>query len=337
MMDPLRYTFVTVGFAGDTGLLRLQARSMRLYCPADLVDEIIVVDNSQPAASNRWRAELLHHYGKLSKLVRFISGAEVVTMPVDAGGWWTQQVLKIKIAELIRSERYVLLDAKNHLISQLGLDFLETAAGLPRINGHSFIKDPMRDFLERTLSYFGLNRELYLNWFTRTTTPFTILTSEARSLVQYLEDREGKPFALAFLEKQPTEFFLYSGFLEAKGILKSSYDLNQPHCAQIWGETASETGCAEAIHNAENANCPFMTVHREAITKMDRRGRAIVAEFWHARGLFPSVIDATRFLRDPNRTYQDYNGRVYPWPMGYFVFHFDQRWKTAFRRRGTLQ
>ncbi len=289
MIDHRPYAFVTVAYDGETGLLRLQARSMRLYCPPDLVDEIIVVDNSQRATSNRWRTDLLYHYGKLARLVRFISRAELVTIPAGAGGWWTQQVLKIKTAEVIRSERYVLLDAKNHLISQLARDFLETEAGLPRINGHSFIKDPMRNFLERTLSYFGLSPELYLNWFTRTTTPFTILASEARALVQYLEDREGKPFALTFLEKQLTEFFLYSGFLESKGILKSSYDLTQPHCAQ----------------------------------------------FWHARGLFPSVTDATRFLRNPNRTYQDYNGRVYPWPMGYLVFHFDQRWKTALTRRGT--
>jgi hypothetical protein len=337
MMDTLRYTFVTVGFAGETGLLRLQARSMRLYCPADLVDEIIVVDNSQPAASNRWRADLLYHYGRHAQRVRFIPSAELARMPNSVDGWWTQQVLKIAVAEVIRSERYVLLDAKNHLISQLERDFLETRAGLPRLNGYPHVNPQMRHLLERTLSYFGINPAPHLDWFTRTATPFTILTSEARDLVRYIEDREGKPFASAFLERELAEFFLYSGFLESKGILKSSYDFTQPHCAQIWGETANETGCAEAIRNVENYNCPFMSVHRRAIAKMDERGRAIVAGFWHARGLFRSVIDATRFLRDPNRTYQDYHGRVYPWPMGYFVFHFDQRWETAFRRHGMLQ
>jgi hypothetical protein len=86
-MDPRRYTFVTVGYRGETGLLLLQARSMRLYCPAHLVEEIIVVDNSQPAASNRWRAEVLHHYGRLAKLVRFIPAAQLATMPAEAGGW----------------------------------------------------------------------------------------------------------------------------------------------------------------------------------------------------------------------------------------------------------
>ena len=324
-----RYTFVTVGFAGEAGLLRLQARSMRLYCPADLVDEIIVVYNSQPAASNRWRADLLYQYGRLADLVRFIPGADLAAMPADAGGWWTQQVLKIKVAEVIRSQRYVLLDAKNHLISQLRSGFLETAAGLPRLNGYPHINPQMRNLLGRTLSYLGVNPEPHLEWFTRTSTPFTILTSEARDLVRYIEEREDKPFASVFLEKELAEFYLYSGFLESKGILTGSYDFTQPHCAQIWGETANEAGCAEAIRKAEMADCPFFSVHRKAIAKMDERGRAALAWFWHARGLFPSVLDATRFLSDPNRTHQAFNGRVFPWPLGYLLFPIDRRWKTA--------
>jgi hypothetical protein len=176
--------------------------------------------------------------------------------PRPAAGW-TQQVLKIKVAEVIPSELYVLLDAKNHLISELGRDFLETAAGLPRINGHSFIEhQSMRDFLERTLAYLGVDPVPHLNWFPRTHTPFTMLTSEARDLVRYLEDREGKPFASVVLERELTEFFLYSGFLVSKGILKSAYDFTQPQCAQLWGETVNEAGCAEEIRKAERTGCP---------------------------------------------------------------------------------
>jgi hypothetical protein len=149
-----------------------------------------------------------------------------------------------------------------------------------------------------------------------------MLASEACDLVRYIEDREGKPFASAFLEKKMTEFFLYSGFLESKGILKSSYDVNQQHNAAVWAEKADAAGCAEVIRKAETLGCAFMAVHSRAIAKMDERGRAIVAEFWHARGLFPSVNDGIRFLRDPNRTYQNCKGRVFPWPTGFVVSRF---------------
>jgi hypothetical protein len=337
-MECRRYTFVTVGYGAEAGLLRLQARSMRLFCPADLVDEIIIVDNSQPAASNRWRADLLQQYGNLAKLVRFIPSADLATMPVTADGWWTQQVLKIKVADVIRSERYVVLDAKNHLISKLRRDFLETQTGVPRLNGHAYENKPqMLDFLKRTLSYFGVDPEPHLKWFTRTATPFTILVSEACDLMRTMEERECKPFSSALLERELTEFFLYAGFLESKGILKSSYDLTQPHCEHIWGETANEAGCVNAIRKAEKKDCPFFSVHRKALANMDEKGRAAVAEFWCARGLFPSVKDAIRFLRDPNKIRQDSGGRVFLSPMEYAVSRFGERWRTAFTRGGVLR
>jgi hypothetical protein len=138
--------------------------------------------------------------------VRFIPGAELAAMPDDANGWCMQQVLKIKVIAIIRSERYVLLGQKPP-IQPARVDFLENEAGLSRLNGHSHVDPPMQDF-EGTLLYLGADSEPHIKCFTRTTTPFTILSSEARDLIRYLEDWEGKPFASAFLEKHLTEFFL---------------------------------------------------------------------------------------------------------------------------------
>jgi hypothetical protein len=324
-----RYTFVTVGFAGEAGLLGLQAHSMQLYCPVDLVDEIIVVDNSKVATSNPWQAGLLHKYGSLAERVRFISGADLAAMPADTDGWWTQQVLKIKVADVVGSERYVLLDAKNHLFTPLRWEFLENEEGLPRLNGYPQFDTPMTAFLKHTLLYLGVDSAPRLEWFTRTTTPFTILTSEARSLVRYMEEREGQPFAVAFLEKKLTEFFLYAGFLELKGMLRSSYDLTQPHCAQIWEHTASEAGCAEAIRKAENSGCPFMAVHRKAIANMDEKAQTGVALFWHAHGLFPSVSDAMLFLRDLSKTFQELKRPAFQEPAGFWSRLLGKRRKAS--------
>jgi len=315
MTDSLRYSFVTVGFQGEAGLLRLQARSMRLYCPAHLVEEIILVDNSQPGPNSRWTHDLLQHYGSLAPLVRIVPAADLATFAPETGGWWTQQLLKIKVANIVRSERYVLLDAKNHLIRPLTRDFLETPSGLPRINGHSFENDPMRDFLQSTLRYLGVDPAPHLYWFTRTTTPFIMLASEACDLDQYLDAREGHQLAATFQQNKLTEFFLYSGFLLSKGPLTNAYDLIQPHCIQIWGETAGESACLQAISKAASSDCPFFSVHSKAIANMDRKARAAVANFWSQSGLFPSATDAIRFLRRPNDSEQSYTGRVLPRPV----------------------
>jgi Family of unknown function (DUF6492) len=317
-MDRRRYTFVTVGFCGERGLLKLQARSMRLYCPTGLIEEIIIVDNSPPPVSNGWYESVMYQYGKLAEFVRFIPGSRLFQTTSDTSGWWIQQVLKIKVSEIVGSDRYVLLDAKNHLINPLNRDFLEIGTGQPRINGHSFINDPMRDFLDCTLKYLGVDPAPHLEWFTRTTTPFTMLTREARELARYLDHREGDRIILAFQERKLTEFFLYSGFLLSKGLLNSIYELNQPHSAQIWGETADLVGCEKAIQKAERSQSPFMAVHTKAIASMDKRSRLAIAKFWHARGLFPLVSDGVRFLRDPNRSHQFYGGRVVPWPIAPF-------------------
>lgn len=324
-MSQRKYTFVTVGFRGESGLLNLQARSMRLYCPADLVEEIVIIDNSLPLDSDDWQDKALHQYGELAEFVRFVPASKLIGTVTDTDGWWTQQVLKIKVSEVIRSERYVLLDAKNHLIRPLKRDFLETVAGQPRINGHSFTEDPMRSFLECTLRYLGIDPSPHLEWFTRTTTPFTMLTTEARNLARFLDEREGNRIILAFQEQKLTEFFLYSGFLVSKGVLASAYEFNQPHCVQLWGETADEAGCLATVAKAERSECPFMAVHSKALARMDRNGREAIAKFWHARGLFPSVSHGVRFIRDPNRTFQFFDGRVVRWPLARLVFHMGGR------------
>jgi len=300
---------------------------MRLYCPPELIEEIIIIDNSL-AAVDGWQENVLHQYGELAKLVRFVPCVQLIPILTDTQGWWTQQVLKIIVAGIIRSDRYVLLDAKNHLVSPLTRDFLETSTGQPRINGHSFLADPMRNFLECTLRYLRVDPVPHLEWFTRTTTPFTMLTHEACDLAAYLAEREGDRIALAFQEKKLTEFFLYSGFLLSKGVLADLYELTQPHCAQIWGDTADEAGCTEAIRKAERSDCPFMAVHSKAITNMNKSSRATVASFWSTRGLFASAVDAIRFLSDPNRTFQSYDGRVVRWPFARLAFHVSRLLKV---------
>ena len=294
---------------------------MRLYCPPELIDEIIIVDNSAPG-SRKWQSKLLYQYGDLASFVRLVPAASISAMPTETDGWLTQQVLKIEIASVVRSERYVILDAKNHLIAPLGREFLEAPTGQPWMAGKRYIGHPMQAFLERTTAYLGLDPQAYLKWFTRTDTPFTILTNEARELVSYVVGREAKPFATVFLDRKLSEFFLYSGFLESKGTLWQIYNLTQEREPQVWPENANEQGCAKAIQIARETGRPFMTVHRRAFAKLGKNGQRLIAEFWHARGLFASPQDGIRFFQHPNRIHQNYDGHVVSWPFSIIVSRF---------------
>lgn len=319
---PRRYSFVTIGFEGDAGLLQLQARSMRMNCPPELIEQIIIVDNSSIGSRSKWVDELVYQYGDLARFLRILPAADISTMPSETHGWFTQQVLKLEVASFVLSERYVILDAKNHLFARLDREFLETSTDQLRMTGRSYVDHPMQEFLERTLAYLDIDPRAHLNWFTRTETPFTMLTSEARDLVKHLAQKEARSFASVFLDRKLSEFFLYSGFLLSKGTLWQSYELSNVPEAQIWPGNADEQGCNNAIRIASQNGYPFMTIHRQAVEKLDQNARRLIAEFWYERGLFPTANDGIRFLRNPNRSRQTFDGHVTSRPVSALVSRF---------------
>jgi hypothetical protein len=89
MMDT-RYTFVTVVFEQDYRLLLLQARSMRMYCPTDLLNEIIVIDNSTSGRiPSSVRNQLLIEYGHLRTFVHILPGSDIAQCPqAGPSGRW---------------------------------------------------------------------------------------------------------------------------------------------------------------------------------------------------------------------------------------------------------
>lgn len=297
----MKYTFVTVAHATDRGLLTLQARSMALYCPPDLVHEILIIENFDPGAAVDWRPSLAAEYGKLAERLRFVDGDAVCQIEGHHAGWWKQQVLKLAAVRAVTSPRYLVLDAKNHLFRPLDLAFLQAEDGRPKLNGYGFEHHSLKDALIRTLAYFGVDAAPFIPHFTRTSTPYLMLSEVCRDLIRYVEQREGGPFAEAFLARRLTEFFAYAGYLQAQGRLQSTYAMTQPYCAQIWGFSSGLHGVRDALSKAADPKGgPFLAVHRLALLEMEMPARRLLAAFWQAAGLFPSIDAGVRFSVDPN-------------------------------------
>ena len=294
-----RHTFVTVTHAEDAGLLALQARSMARYCDPALVSEIIVVENDPPESFAPWRPRLLAEYGSLAAAVRFLPGHDLVAMPSASSGWLSQQVYKLLIAESVTTDRYVVLDAKNALIAPLRRDFLESpSTGRPLLNGYPMRDHALRPYLERVMAFLRIPVEQHLDWFPRTSTPFTILTDEARDLVAHVSGMAGRPFSEIFLDCGLTEFFLYSGYLVSKHDLERCYEMTQPYCVQLWGDQAAQRDVETFIRRATQSECPFIAVHRKAIARMTDGSRLALGRLYTDAGLFPSVSDGVDFLRN---------------------------------------
>jgi hypothetical protein len=288
-----QYTFVTVVFGGDVELMSLQARSMDLYCPEWLTREIILIDNFTTEKPKGWLDRLKADYGKLWSKVRIIPAKDIT--PIEGVyGWWSQQALKLAVAKHVTTDRYVILDAKNHLVRPLVRDFLETPEGKTRINGRPYTGHPLHPHLMSCCKYVGIDAAQAEKNFVRTTTPFTMVTHEVRSLVSSLEGKEKTNLATAMTKHNLTEFFVYAATLQKAGKFGQYYDWSQAMIADLWPEQGSNDWCVKGVvKNAQdNPSAPFMSIHRRALEVMTPVGRKALVEFWVSKGLFQRAEDA---------------------------------------------
>jgi len=319
VVDPQKYTFVTVAHEADWGVLALQARSMNLYLPADLAAEIIVVDNSSAGAPAEVRGALRRNYGDLISKVRFLSANEIADIPETTNGWLSQQILKLMVCQEVSTNRFVLLDAKNHLVFPLQRSFLESGDRIPAWI-RNYEKHSLRPFLEQSLLYFELNPEDHIKAFLPAITPYTMPTAVVRDLIRLVVEREDKPFPVAFLEHGFSEFFLFAAFITVLGKTEEIYDLSGNWCPTIWDENAIR-GAGNLRHHiarGEKDALPFFAVHRHAVPWLDDKSRLTIAEFWHRRGLFDTVADGVNFLSTSA-------------PIRQPARRFYLRWKTRYR------
>ncbi len=292
-----KYTFVSVFFEAEYDLLRLQAHSFDRYCPDELVDSILVIDNGHRPQPPARRARLRHDFGRLADRLRFVDAADIAHMP-GWGGWYSQQVLKLKIAADIATDRYVVIDAKNHLVAPLQRDFLEAADGRARLPAHGYRNHSLRPSLENVLDHFGLDRTKHVERFAHTVTPFVLYTELVRRLMIETVGETGLPFEIVFLKHRFLEFFLYVGYIIASGNdVESLYDFSLPSCPMIWLPAPDYETCKAAISLSGDSGLPFFSVHRRSFGGLDRECRGLLADFWHERGLFPSKDAGRRFIR----------------------------------------
>src|SRR5580704_3822893 len=101
-----RYSFATVVFEADVGLMDIQARSMGLYCDPDIVETIVVIENFVGSVPAGWRERLVAQYSPLGDRVRFVPAA-VITPPAEVSGWVSQQALKLAVSSFIETDCYV--------------------------------------------------------------------------------------------------------------------------------------------------------------------------------------------------------------------------------------
>lgn len=310
MASAPQLSFVTVVFEPEVPLLRLQGRSLARFLDPACVAEIVVLDNCAGGMSRRARRGVLASFGALAPRVTVLRTAR---LGVDGGseGWRSQQAAKLLVARRIRTAHYVVLDAKNHLISAATAADFVGGSGVARGGTHSYADHPLRADLERTLGHLGADDETVarlVDDFPRTVTPFVIDTALARRMMDDVEREAGEPFGAAFERARLLEFFLYSGWalLRGPGLPVDGVPIHAPI---LWPARATDEGAADAIRDAVETDAAWFAVHRRALARADAPTRRRIARFWSERGLM-TPRESSRFVRRFRSAYAPAMGRA---------------------------
>lgn len=274
----MKYTICIVAHETDYDALCFQAQSFSKYLSRLLVEQIIIIEN--PKLSDH--RKLKQQYGRLKDLVQIIPGEALA--PSEAfrwTGWWSQQILKLMVADIVKTERYVCLDAKNTLVFPLKRNFLEKN-GKPRSFHVDYTDHSSLRWLKHSLGYFNLP-DVCAKSFVPTVTPFVMITKAVLELIDHVEAREGMSFATAFLDHQLTEFFLYASFMLARGRL--DYDFSGQECHTVWDVLHDDEYVHERIIRTELYRLPFFSVHRRAVPMLSKQACQEIGNFFARRGL----------------------------------------------------
>ena len=80
-----KYTFVTVVFEAEYDLLLMQARSMGMYCPLEVVELVVIIDNFDRPLSLSQQSRIKAQYGCLADVVQFIRSRELAQISQTIG------------------------------------------------------------------------------------------------------------------------------------------------------------------------------------------------------------------------------------------------------------
>jgi hypothetical protein len=249
-----KLTVASVTYKYDLALTRRQLWSIYQYYPAEELEEIIIVWNGEP-----------NQYQELLDMVAVTSCANFKVTCINAvdlipgynqwhNGWWSQQQIKVMLAEVVTTPWYLIVDAKDRFEAPAGYaDFIEESGercrlmqGPGRANDQSTpdswlvpLTNPAHpwqiQFIDNYTSAYKLmgldihTQKTFLKCDWRSTV-FPAHTQTMLDMIQYLRERfEGLFYEFWYFEKKQgqtrlfTEYALISAWHTRQGLMDTRY------------------------------------------------------------------------------------------------------------------
>ena len=191
----------TVVFDAELDVLKLQARSIELYCQHIGLKNIFVMVNDASPVDPAW-------YGSFADHVRVVPRSTFGCSWSD-NGWVSQQVLKLLGAAQSNNAWCMIVDAKTLFVRPVELD--QVLADGRAATGNMPIYPVFDASRNITNQLFGIDLPAQLG---PGGVPFFVEPSLTRELIAEVEHRTGQLFGNYFQQQgMLTEFILYSGYV----------------------------------------------------------------------------------------------------------------------------
>lgn len=289
-------TLATVTFEGDLRLTILQALSIdRLFNLDEVSEYVVVLNGSDNGALGR---EFKRHLdGRVSERLR--ARLRVVPAPQlpktgDGLGWYGQQVVKLALADIVSTDTYLMLDAKNHFVrpSSIGDFFYD---GLPS-TVFSSTPPNWEKYVRASLEALDVYTDARAARMMPTTTPYVMITREVASLVDRIEAKYGRPLAQAIHETGgATEFFLYYAHLVSTHdeIPYSDRPSTSRTLFTSWPQDPAMV--LSIIADTIAKDVPTFGLHRRRLPQLTDEQKDAIREMWR-RHLLADWEDADWFM-----------------------------------------
>ena len=248
----------TVVFDAELDVLKLQARSIELYCQDIGLKNIFVMVNDSSPVDPAW-------YGTFSDRVRVVPRSDFKCDWSD-NGWVSQQALKILGAAMSDNAWCMIVDAKTLFVRPVELDQV-LADGRAATGSLSIypVFDASRNI---TNQLFGIDLPAQLG---PGGVPFFVEPSLTRELIAEVEHRTGQLFGNYFQQQgMLTEFILYSGYVwyRDQSFDKRYHSQSNIHPANL---CHSETGIFDSKFCTMNQfETLTVSIHRNAWSKLSK-------------------------------------------------------------------
>jgi hypothetical protein len=290
--------FVTVTYKKELNILRAQAISFSRKVDPGAVGKIYVILNDTSLSDNDLNPIVALYGQHAANVVVIRSDSVAPNLASWTHGWWAQQILKLRISQMVTSEYYVVIDSKNHFTKYVDTSTFISDDERIKTWEISYLGNSESHF-RGSFKYFGIDPEKYISKLPPSITPITLRTQTARDLIDYIERRANTTFEIEFLrEREVTEFLAYYAFIIHSGkTLDDEYVYVKPQVATIFVDKLKDESTFKSImHQARESSRIMFGVHWAAAPVLQDEHKAKIIEFWKESGLFVSDEEALLWL-----------------------------------------